>query len=428
MKKNKLTRYLVIGVMSLSLLAISSYFYVSAKTKVPDKLLEVVDKGPSGYENIQEVTRDGKVFTVINKPVTDHPVMNSILDDNIEDTLARSEVSASLVIDWNAKPIYDRYLNFSYLVTSDGDVTVHKNYIIDLETKEPFDLKSIFNTKAIKTYNIKNQGELIFKENEFIIADKTISKDDIPDYIDHDYGPHKPKPIIIPKPPVEKPQPPITPPEKPTPPKPPTAVLPDGRKLVAFTFDDGPSSSVTPKVLDIADQYKAKVTFFALGMQIEKFPAIAKDVVNRGHQIASHTFTHPDLVTLNKDQQLDQINRTETIIRDVTGYSKEIMVRPPYGSNNAALLSNVPKMYVNWSVDTLDWKSRNAQSVCTAIMKDTTPGAIVLLHDIYDSTADGFKCAIEQLSAQGYEFVTVEELFTAYKIPFTKGQLYKKGA
>lgn len=420
MKLNRTTRRLIIGIIVMtSITLIAGTIAITKRNQVPKELLQTVDRSESTFENHQEWSRNGHRFTVINKPVTDNIKLSGVMDALIENTVNNTEFTSSLVIDWNTNLKFDRYLNLNYVTITDKDIKHEANYIIDLQSDGPFDPKSVFTEAAIEKYKIENNGTLVFKDDAILINDQVIAADEIQDVIANDLGPYKPRPVVIPEP-EPKPDP------KPTP-TPPSTTLPNGRKIVAFTFDDGPSNKVTPIVMDIAEQYKAKVTFFALGLQIEKFPDIAKDVVNRGHQLASHTFDHKDLVTLTKDQQLDQIVRTEALIRNTAGYTKEVMVRPPYGSNNASLLSNVPKMYVNWSVDTLDWKSRDAQSVCNSIVTDTKPGDIILLHDIYESTAEGFRCGIEKLAQQGYEFMTVDELFKVYGMSFNQGQLYKKG-
>lgn len=403
-RKIKTKLILIVIALIVSVAGTLVYFKINA---VPKELLVVQDKSYDLGENIQTVEKEAKIFYVTNMPDTEYDKISAKIQEVKDTYLAESEVSKSFVQDWNANEIYDRYLNLEIIITIDGEEHI-TSYVFDKESKDELNLDSFFTDNALKNYEIANNGRLKLYEDKIVVGDKEIEPEKIPDVIKEDFGEYKPTP---------KPEP------KPTP-QPPKDI---GRKLIAFTFDDGPSAKNTNAVMSIADQYNAKITFFALGSQIEKFPNIAKDIVNRNHQLASHSYDHPNLITLSLEQQQFQINKTEQLIRDVAGYQKTVMVRPPYGAYDQNLLNNIPKMYVNWSVDTLDWQSRDATAVCNSIVNDTKPGRIILMHDLYDSTTEGFRCGIEKLAAQGYEFVTVEQLFQAYGMDFVEGKMYNRG-
>lgn len=185
-----------------------------------------------------------------------------------------------------------------------------------------------------------------------------------------------------------------------------------GKKYVALTFDDGPSSSVTPRVLKYLDQYNAVATFYMLGNQVKANPRIAKDVANRGHEIASHSVSHADLTKLGTNGVDKEFINAKSTIKKITGVTPRTF-RPPYGAINQNV-KNKAKKYnqplILWSVDSLDWKYRSKSAVHSRVMNNMHPGAIVLLHDIHSTTADALPSILKDLKNQGYEFVTVSEL------------------
>lgn len=191
-------------------------------------------------------------------------------------------------------------------------------------------------------------------------------------------------------------------------------VIDDKRKRVALTFDDGPHPTVTKQILSHLDKYDAKATFFMLGNRIQYYPEVAVEVRNRGHEIGNHTWSHPVLPKLSMDKIMYEFNSTEEMIETTLG-QKSSVFRPPYGAITDAIEAAIPRKSVNWTVDTMDWKYRNASQPITAIKKQIHNNAVILMHDIHQSTADGLPAVLEFLSNEGYEFVTVSEL-----IPFIK--------
>ena len=183
-------------------------------------------------------------------------------------------------------------------------------------------------------------------------------------------------------------------------------------KYIALTFDDGPSADVTPRVLDILKQYDAKAPFFMLGSQVDYHPEIAKLVADAGHEIGNHTEQHQDLTKLGPDGIRKEIQSTSDKISNITGV-RPYLVRPPYGAYNEYVkndASNQGNSIVLWSVDSLDWKNRNADAINDEIQQQLTSGAIVLMHDIHPTTADALPELMETLQQKGYQFVTVSQL------------------
>src|SRR5690625_2959166 len=149
-------------------------------------------------------------------------------------------------------------------------------------------------------------------------------------------------------------------------------------KYVALTFDDGPSEDVTPRVLSILNEYDAKATFFMLGSQVDYFPDIAKQVADAGHEIGNHTWEHQDLTLLGPENIRKEVSQTADRIHNATGV-RPYLFRPPYGAYNELVINDATQSensIILWSVDSLDWQSRNADAVNQEISQEITPGAI----------------------------------------------------
>lgn len=183
-------------------------------------------------------------------------------------------------------------------------------------------------------------------------------------------------------------------------------------KYIALTFDDGPHPEVTPRVLNILSEYGAKATFFMLGTEVRKYPNIVQRMVNEGHELANHTHNHLDLTKQNYGTVEEQLVSPRNAIREVTGVDTTLF-RPPYGAVNDNVISvagNAGNSIILWSVDSLDWQSRNADAIYNRVMNDVRAGSIVLMHDLYPTTADALERILSSLSAEGYKFVSVSEL------------------
>lgn len=189
-----------------------------------------------------------------------------------------------------------------------------------------------------------------------------------------------------------------------------TIVTPkENKKKVALTFDDGPHPKVTMQILNTLEKYDAKATFFMLGKQVEKHTDIAKEVVSRGHEIGNHTYNHPELTKQSTSQVQWQVDHTDQIIFDVIGEYPTVF-RPPYGAKNQHVDSLIDVPVIMWTIDTYDWKHRDPNKLLPAVKANLHDGAIILMHDIHQSTADGLESVLIYLQQEGYEFVTVSEL------------------
>lgn len=182
-----------------------------------------------------------------------------------------------------------------------------------------------------------------------------------------------------------------------------------GRKVVALTFDDGPHPTNTPRLLNILDEKGVKATFFILGERADEYPNIVKQTHAKGHEVENHSYSHPDLSGASLAVLDKEVERTNKIIENLTG-RRPVYLRPPYGSYNKQVSSNISNQIALWSVDTLDWKSRNAVAVQESALSQVRNGSVILMHDIHSTTVDAVGPLIDSLKAQGYTFVRLDEL------------------
>ncbi|WP_226658092.1 polysaccharide deacetylase family protein [Guptibacillus hwajinpoensis] len=190
------------------------------------------------------------------------------------------------------------------------------------------------------------------------------------------------------------------------------SILKSGEKYVALTFDDGPNPDVTPRVLKILKQHDAKATFFMLGSQVEKHPSLAAKVAQDGHEIGNHTDRHINLTKLEKSQLVKEVLNSRQEIEKATGQTPTL-IRPPYGEMNSEV-EQVAKIngssLILWSVDSRDWKSKNAKAINEVVLKEVVSGSIILLHDVHPTTAEALPKLITTLKEEGYHFLTVSQL------------------
>lgn len=197
-------------------------------------------------------------------------------------------------------------------------------------------------------------------------------------------------------------------------------------KYIALTFDDGPKAGTTDVLLDGLRDRGASATFFVVGEQAQRYPELVRRMGAEGHQVGNHTWSHVRLEGAKPETVREEIGRTETLLRELLG-GEGYWLRPPYGQITAGTESQITVPMVKWSVDPRDWESRNADKVVETILNAASPNAIILLHDIYPSSVEAALRVVDALAAQGYWFVTVEELLRLNGIEAQNGVLYRTG-
>ncbi len=224
--------------------------------------------------------------------------------------------------------------------------------------------------------------------------------------------------------PEEKAEPePSVPPVEPRPVEHPNPEVVPGSKLIALTFDDGPSPSTTPRLLDILNSYGVKATFFVLGQMAERNPDILVRESLEGHEVASHTPYHNQLTQLSYGVVQSEALEMDRIFKNILGRVPPF-TRPPYGSYNSTVQAALAQPLILWSIDPRDWQDRNASVVCSRVVSSAFDGAVILVHDIHPTTVDAVPCIIEGLRAQGYQFLTISEMAAARDIPLLSDGVY----
>lgn len=203
------------------------------------------------------------------------------------------------------------------------------------------------------------------------------------------------------------------------------SVIVEGTKYVALTFDDGPRAETTALLLDGLLERGAQATFFVIGTQIlcSGNEALLKRMVEEGHQIGNHTFSHERLLTAAEGTVIEEIKKNVVILNSILG-ENDYWLRPPYGliDSRRARLVDTPMIY--WTLDPEDWKLLDAKKVADLVVQEIQAGDIVLLHDFYPSSVEAALEIIDRLKAEGYVFVTVQELFEIYGVIPENGMLY----
>ena len=189
--------------------------------------------------------------------------------------------------------------------------------------------------------------------------------------------------------------------------------LDPSRPMVAITYDDGPAK-YTDSILDCLEKYGARATFFVQGKSVSKYANSVKRAVEIGCEIGNHTNSHANLTKLSSDGIASEISATNNAVYNAAGVYPKLF-RPPYGAYNSSVLSAAGMPAIMWSVDTLDWKTRDAGKTLASVQSSTRDGSIILMHDIHAPTADAAESVIKHLLKQGYQLVTVSELLDARK-------------
>ncbi len=195
------------------------------------------------------------------------------------------------------------------------------------------------------------------------------------------------------------------------------------KKMIALTYDDGPAGDSTKRILDVLQKYDARATFFVLGSRIPTYYQNLQRADKLGCEIANHTYSHINLPSNSNSTILNEINKTNALVKKYTGKTPSL-VRAPGGSTNQRVRDCVNMPFIYWSIDTRDWEHRSASKTVASIKNNARDGAIVLMHDIHSPTATASETIIPWLINQGYQLVTVSELMEYRGIKMRSGTTY----
>lgn len=360
------------------------------------------------------LTKNKKIDLKINNFVEENKKIYNQNSDNIKSMIINYEIQ-------EYKNITFVELN-SFIYYEDDYVENNEIISFKTDTKEILKLKDIFNTpyyiSKLTTKTINQDKQQINEENNFILSksglvikynylnkikEYKINYDEIETYLKEEY---KMDDIVIP------------------------VLIPTKRnlnkyknkKLIALTFDDGPSNNTKYFIKELQKR-DALVTFFVVGNRVKKYEDVLKEAYLMGNQIGSHTYSHKNLLYLNEEEITKEIEKTNEAIYNVIG-TKPTIIRVPYGNINKKIRSISNMNHILWNVDTLDWKYKNSNRVYKEIIKHAEDGNIILLHDIFKTSVNGVLKAIDELKKQGYEFVTIDEMVYLKNIKLDKSKTY----
>lgn len=196
------------------------------------------------------------------------------------------------------------------------------------------------------------------------------------------------------------------------------------RPLIALTFDDGPRRSTTGALLDGLAQRGVKATFFVVGEMLCGNEDLIERMEEEGHQIGTHSYDHVYLTRLSAADFARQVDRTETLLAEITGRGGFVL-RPPYGMIDNGVEKHTHSALILWSIDPEDWNDKNTDRIVEHIVSRARDGDIILLHDIYPTSVEAALRVVDELHRKGFLFVTVEELAHQRHVELKQGQTYR---
>ncbi len=195
------------------------------------------------------------------------------------------------------------------------------------------------------------------------------------------------------------------------------------KPMVALTYDDGPQPSVGNRIMDCLAQYGGKATFFMVGERVGSYATEVQRMVAEGHEVANHSMNHKYLQKCKAAEIQAQVKLCNDAIEAACGVRPRLM-RLPGGGYNSTVLANTHMPMIQWNIDTLDWKTRNAQQTINAVLSKVKDGDVILMHELYSATGDASMTLIPELTKRGFQLVTVSEMAEAKGYKLEAGKLY----
>lgn len=379
------------------------------------------------YGELKHETKEKEdtYYLSLHYPVYENKAMNDIVAAYKKEyvkTNMKHNGMQFIMVDYDSKLLYDTYitLTFHQVIKDENDKVLKKedvSYNYDLKRKKLMDVKDVLRRdyivmmkKLAKKNGFKEEQIKIANLNSFILQEKKVSF-----YFDHNaaktldvvYADQKPYIALTnAKIPSYFMKDPILPAAQPA--------IKEGKKLIAFTFDDGPASENTKAIMAEFEKYDGRATFFMLGENASYNPDLVKEVYKRGHEVGNHSWDHSQGIavtnTLTPKQVSDEVYKPNDVIFKATGFEPRYF-RPPYGAIGKTLDAVCGLDMVSWDIDSLDWQNHNPEMMTSIIKKGASVGyEVVLMHDIHKETVEGVKKVLKELDAQGYQFVTIDTL------------------
>lgn len=181
------------------------------------------------------------------------------------------------------------------------------------------------------------------------------------------------------------------------------------KKAVALTFDDGPSGYYNPLILEELNKNKAHASFFMAGTMMNSCKSCVLQTYKSGNEIGSHTYDHLNIKRAAYDKVNENLSKTDNLYNSITGDHIKLL-RPPYGAYSKENLETINNYFILWDLDTEDWRYRNVKHIVNYIKENVHDGAIILMHELYESSYESLKIILPWLYANGYQVVSVSEL------------------
>ena len=183
--------------------------------------------------------------------------------------------------------------------------------------------------------------------------------------------------------------------------------------MISISFDASWGGDQTMRILDLLDEYNAKATFFLVGIWVDKYPELVKEIHDRGHEIGNHSLTHPHMSKLSPEQMKSELSQFDNLLEPIIGRRTKLF-RAPYGEYDDRVIKTVREAgyeVIQWNIDTVDWKpERSAQTILDTVLPKLSDGSIILCHNNGYKIEQYLPTLIESALAQGYSFVTVSDL------------------
>jgi len=200
-------------------------------------------------------------------------------------------------------------------------------------------------------------------------------------------------------------------------------VIDPSKPMIALTYDDGPCTGPGYRIMDAFEKAGQRCTFFVVGNRISSRAEEVKSMADRGFEIGNHSWSHAYYNKLSADQIRADVERCNEAIRQVTGVTPAV-IRTPGGIKSGIIMENMALPMVLWNIDTLDWKTRNADSTVNAVLSKVKDGDVILMHELYGATATATERLVPELVARGYQLVTVSELAKYKGVNMAAGHYY----